>query len=82
MAIALSGITLKEIFKLNNDEKLDLVDMIIKSMRSATSHFTTKTADGDSWVDEFEGKWQDSRSTDKIIADLRNSRTENSDVSL
>ena len=36
----------------------------------------------ESWVDQFAGKWKDSRSTDEIIADIHNARTSNDEVSL
>ena len=35
-----------------------------------------------SWVDEFAGKWQDTRSTAQIIKDIHEARTSNSEVSL
>lgn len=83
MAIAISDSNLREIYSLSNKEKLDLVDLIIKSMRSAATKFKTKAADPSvSWVSQFEGKWEDSKSADDMVKDLRNSRTCNSEVVL
>ena len=36
----------------------------------------------ESWVDQFAGAWQDTRSTDEIIADIHDARTTNAEVSL
>ena len=79
MAIAISDVSLKEIYNLSTEDKLDLVDMIIKSMKSAVIKAKPKTS---SWVDQFEGKWQDSKDADEMVADLRASRTTNSSISL
>ena len=79
MAIAISDVSLKEIYNLSTEDKLDLVDMIIKSMKSAVTKAKPKT---NSWVDQFEGKWQDSKDADEMVADLRASRTTNSSISL
>ena len=79
MAIAISDVSLKEIYNLSTEDKLDLVDMIIKSMKSAVTKAKPKTS---SWVDQFEGKWQDSKDADEMVADLRASRTTNSSISL
>lgn len=83
MAIAISDANLKEIYGLSNEDKLDLVDLIIRSMRSASSRMKEKTIESsESWVDQFEGKWMDSKSADEMVADLRGSRTSNSEVVL
>lgn len=83
MAIAISDSNLKEIYNLSYEEKLDLVDLIIKSMRTATKKIKQKTAEPtNSWVDQFEGRWIDSKSADDMVKDLRNSRTNNSTIDL
>ena len=83
MAIAISDANLKEIYSLSNEDKLDLVNLIINSMRSAKSILKAKTqAPATSWVSQFEGKWEDSKSADEMVADLRHSRTSNSSVTL
>lgn len=83
MAIAISDANLKEIYALSYEDKLDLVDMIIKSMRSAATRLKVKAAEPSvSWVSQFEGKWEDSKSADEMVMDLRRSRTSNSEVVL
>ena len=83
MAIAISDVNLKEIYSLSNEDKLDLVNLIINSMRSAKSILKAKTqVPATSWVSQFEGKWEDSKSADEMVADLRHSRTSNSSVTL
>ena len=78
-AIAISDVSLKEIYNLSTEDKLDLVDMIIKSMKSAVTKAKPNTG---SWVDQFEGKWRDSKNADEMVADIRASRTTNSSISL
>ena len=50
---------------------------IIDKMKKTSTSSTAK-----SWVDEFAGKWQDTRSTAQIIQDIHEARTSNSEVSL
>ena len=83
MAIAISEANLKEIYSLSYEDKLDLVDLIIKSMRSAKSMLNVNRQTQDtSWVSQFEGKWADGKPADEMVADLRRSRTSNSEVML
>lgn len=83
MAIAISDTNLKEIYALSNEDKLDLVDLIIRSMRSAANKLKATTTVSDaSWVSQFEGQWKDSKSADEMVADIRRSRTSNSEVVL
>lgn len=83
MAIAISDTNLREIYALSYEDKLDLVDLIIKSIRSATDKLKLKTeAPAVSWVSEFEGKWLDCKSADEMVADIRSSRTKNTEVKL
>ena len=35
-----------------------------------------------SWVDEFVGKWQDTRPTEQILQDIHSARTSNDDIAL
>ncbi len=49
---------------------------IIDNMKKIGSSSTAK-----SWVDDFAGKWQDTRSTAQIISDIHGARTSNSEVS-
>ena len=50
---------------------------IIDKIKKPSTSITTK-----SWVDEFAGKWQDTRSTAQIIKDIHEARTSNSEISL
>ena len=83
MAIAISDKYLRDIYNLSNEEKLDLVDLIIKSMRVAHSKINIGVRNKSlNWVDELEGKWIDSKSADDMINDIRSARTKNSEVIL
>ena len=83
MAIAISDKYLRDIYNLSNEEKLDLVDLIIKSMRVAHSKINIGVSKKSiNWVDELEGKWIDSKSADDMINDIRSARTKNSEVIL
>ncbi len=83
MAIAISDKYLRDIYNLSNEEKLDLVDLIIKSMRFARSKINIGVNKKSiNWVDELEGKWIDSKSADDMINDIRSARTKNSEVIL
>ena len=81
MAIAISDKYLRDIYNLSNEEKLDLVDLIIKSMRVAHSKIGIGISKKSiNWVDELEGKWIDSKSADEMVSDIRSARTNNSEV--
>ena len=83
MAIAISDSNLKEIYSLSYEDKLDLVDLIIKSIRSATNVLKVNAAEPSvSWVSQFEGKWIDQKSADEMVNDIKQSRTSNSEVVL
>ena len=83
MAIAISDKYLRDIYNLSNEEKLDLVDLIIKSMRVAHSKINIEVRKKSlNWVDELEGKWIDSKSADEMVSDIRSARTNNSEVIL
>ena len=83
MAVAISDKYLRDIYNLSNEEKLDLVDLIIKSMRVAHSKINIGVRKKSlNWVDELEGKWIDSKSADDMINDIRSARTKNSEVIL
>ena len=57
-----------------------------KELASRMKWKTTKEAEeasnAKSWVDDFAGKWQDSRSAEEIIMDIHNARSKNSEISL
>ncbi len=49
---------------LSNDIKLELISLLSSSMRNSE----------EDWTSSFAGKWQDDRTTDEIIDDIRNAR--------
>ena len=53
--------TLKD---LSNDVKLELISLLSTSMRKTE----------EDWTEGFAGKWQDERSTEEIVDDIRSAR--------
>ena len=65
---------------LSDRDKLNLIVMLSSSMAHPEEE-TVNSSKG--WTKSFAGKWQDSRSSEEIIADLRAARpTHNFDVEL
>lgn len=67
---------------LDEGMKRKLIDLLTASLKKAvgTEHAEDK-ADAD-WLSPFAGKWQDERTTEQIISDIYESRTQNKDVRL
>lgn len=61
-----------ELDELNDNMKLELIIMLSRSMRR---HKASK--DSAHWADRFCGVWEDSRTADEIVEDIRNMRTIN-----
>ena len=55
---------------------------IAKKMGWTATPMTVKKESKKSWVDQFAGKWQDSRSTEEIIEDIHKARTLNDEIVL
>ena len=55
---------------------------IAKKMGWIATPITDKTDSKRLWVDQFAGKWQDSRSTEEIIEDIHKARTPNDEIVL
>ena len=55
--------------------KLELAAMLVNSV----AHKESKK---ENWTDQFAGKWKDSRSAEKIIDDIYQTRTENREIEL
>ena len=55
---------------------------IAKKMGWTATPMTVKKESKTSWVDQFAGKWQDSRSTEEIIEDIHKARTLNDEIVL
>ena len=63
---------------LSFDVKLDLISKLSASLIRKDK---AKDTDG-AWVAQFVGKWQDARSADEIVADIRDARTNNREIEL
>lgn len=67
-----------ELNKLSDNTKLELIIMLSRSMRHRKTGKNSKH-----WADRFCGVWNDSRTADEIVDDIRNMRTANTfDVEL
>ena len=55
---------------------------IAKKMGWIATPITDKTDSKRLWVDQFAGKWQDSRSTEEIIEDIHKARAPNDEIVL
>lgn len=60
---------------LSSDVKLELISKLSASLLK-------KEVDSDSsdWVSMFAGRWEDSRTANEIMDDIRNARTSNKDI--
>jgi len=61
-----------ELDELNDNMKLELIIMLSRSMRH---HNASKGSAH--WADRFCGVWEDSRTADEIVDDIRSMRTSN-----
>lgn len=62
---------------LSVDVKLDLIARLSNSLLGKS-----KVTDESHWASEFAGKWEDSRSAEEIVDDIRKSRTANREIDL
>ena len=62
-----------ELKDLSDNVKLELITLLSSSM----THSEKATAPRKGWASRFSGVWQDSRSAEDIIADIRTARTNN-----
>ncbi len=59
--------------KLSDTEKINLIVLLSSSLhKSKSEHKDTKK-----WASKYAGKWQDSRSADDIVSEIRGARTHN-----
>ena len=63
---------------LSAEVKLDLISRLSNSLLSKKS----KAREEENWVADFIGKWQDTRSAEEIVNDIREARTLNKEVNL
>lgn len=69
-----------ELKDLSDNVKLELISLLSISMKHPEEE---SAKPGKGWASRFAGKWQDSRSAEEIIDDIRAARTENTfDVEL
>ena len=64
-----------ELKRLSNRDKLNLIVLLSSSMTQSEEVEPPKAHKG--WASRFAGVWQDSRSAEEIVADIRAARTDN-----
>ena len=59
-------------------------DIELGSMKqfSASLLVEDNTLDALNWTSEFAGRWDDDRTTDEVVEDIRGARTSNKDIEL
>lgn len=62
---------------LSSDIKLELIAKLSASLLAKED-----TPDTSNWTSEFAGRWEDDRTTDEIIEDIRGARTSNREIEL
>ena len=62
---------------LSSDIKLELIAKL-----SASSVAKDNTSDTSNWTSEFVGRWEDDRTADEVIEDIRGARTSNREIEL
>lgn len=69
---------------LDADMKIDLISLLSDSIRKKEKPAANNTADRfyGAWIDEFAGRWEDDRTTEQIVSDIREARTSNREIEL
>ena len=59
-------------------------DIELGSMKqfSASLLVEDNTLDALNWTSEFDGRWDDDRTTDEVVEDIRGARTSNKEIEL
>ena len=59
-------------------------DIELRSMKqfSASLLVEDNTLDALNWTSEFAGRWDDDRTTDEVVEDIRGARTSNKEIEL
>ena len=73
-ALQLNAEIYRAMGEIANDETL--LAKVLKYIKSLAHEKNSTVEEG--WADRFAGAWKDSRSTEEIIRDIRDSRTPNS----
>ena len=63
----------------NLDSDIELVSM---KQFSASLLVEDNTLDALNWTSEFAGRWDDDRTTDEVVEDIRGARTSNKEIEL
>lgn len=74
-----SGIYWNIIKNLNSETKLDLINKLSASLLKTVSNSNRPSRN---WAKNLAGRWQDERTTDEIISDIREARTINREIDL
>lgn len=69
---------------LDADMKIDLISLLSDSLRKKEKPAANNTADSfhGAWIDELAGRWEDDRTTEQIVSDIREARTSNREIEL
>ena len=64
-------------------KKLDS-DIELGSMKQFSAFLLVEddTLDASNWTSEFAGRWDDDRTTDEVVEDIRGARTSNKEIEL
>lgn len=62
---------------LSSDIKLELIAKLSASLVAKDN-----TSDTSNWTSEFVGRWEDDRTADEVIEDIRGARTSNREIEL
>ena len=62
---------------LSSDIKLELIAKLSASLVAKDN-----TPDASNWTSEFVGRWEDDRTADEVIEDIRGARTSNREIEL
>lgn len=62
---------------LSSDIKLELIAKLSASLVAKDN-----TSDTSNWTSEFAGRWEDDRTADEVIEDIRGARTSNREIEL
>lgn len=63
---------------LSDNLKLELIILLSRSISLPDEIEEDEKNDDDHWADRFVGKWQDDRTAEGIVDDIRSMRTDNS----
>lgn len=59
-------------------------DIELGSMKQFSASLLAKdnTSDASNWTSEFAGRWEDDRTADEVVEDIRGARTPNREIGL